>query len=107
MAGTGRAALVTGPPGSGKTELLRSFAGYASALGRRTLKISCSRSEQSVPFGLVSRLLRQAELSGAVAGKVGKLLDRIEDPSNAAPDLGRARHFLCQVAVELAGERGS
>ncbi|MEV3994012.1 LuxR family transcriptional regulator [Streptomyces sp. NPDC049837] len=58
--GEGRAALVTGPPGTGRSALLRAFAERAVGLGALVLGASASPAETDVPLGVVGQLLSGA-----------------------------------------------
>lgn len=57
LSGNGQVALVTGPVGTGKTELVHTFAEIASATGMRWLNATCTPSEQALPLGVLSQLL--------------------------------------------------
>ena len=75
----GRALVVSGDPGIGKSALLDAAAEEASALGLRVLRARGSRSEQPLPFAALSTLLRPvagraAELPPAQAALLGGAL---------------------------------
>ncbi|MEU0884607.1 LuxR C-terminal-related transcriptional regulator [Lentzea sp. NPDC005914] len=57
LSGNGQVALVTGPVGTGKTELVHTFAEIASATGMRHHTATCTPSEQGLPLGVLSQLL--------------------------------------------------
>lgn len=57
VSGNGRVALVSGPVGCGKTELLHIFAEIASKSGVRFWKATCSPAERLLPLGVVNQLL--------------------------------------------------
>jgi DNA-binding CsgD family transcriptional regulator len=59
--GRARAALVGGPPGSGKTALLRAFSEQAIDAGAVVLTAVCSAEEPAVPLGVVGQLFRGAQ----------------------------------------------
>lgn len=65
--GKGRIAVVGGPVASGKTALLHRFAEQATASGALFLSGTASRSEGTLPLGLISQIFRSPELSGAAA----------------------------------------
>ncbi|MFJ5688145.1 AAA family ATPase [Streptomyces sp. NPDC093099] len=58
--GEGRAALVTGSPGTGKSALLRVFAQEARRSGALVLNASASPAETDLPSGVVGQLLSGA-----------------------------------------------
>ncbi|MFJ4743743.1 AAA family ATPase [Streptomyces sp. NPDC088775] len=58
--GEGRAALVTGSPGTGKSALLRAFAQEAGRAGALVLNASASPAETDLPSGVVGQLLSGA-----------------------------------------------
>lgn len=58
--GDGRAALVTGSPGTGKSDLLRAFAQEAGRTGALVLNASASPAETDLPSGIVGQLLSGA-----------------------------------------------
>ncbi|MBT2542062.1 helix-turn-helix domain-containing protein [Streptomyces sp. ISL-44] len=83
--GEGRAALVTGSPGTGKTALVRAFTAEAAAAGAFVLHASASPAEQGIPLGVAGQLL------SAVPGFTGP----DPDPDAALP-------VVRDVLVELA-----
>ncbi|HVW46926.1 MAG TPA: AAA family ATPase [Solirubrobacterales bacterium] len=80
--GDGRALLIEGPAGIGKTSLLQQLDGRAGARGHRVLKATGSEMERDFGFGIVRQLF-------------GPLL-RALDPA------GRARLFAGPVALAAA-----
>ncbi|MEV6315229.1 AAA family ATPase [Streptomyces sp. NPDC051776] len=100
--GVGRALLVEGEPGIGKTALLDLTGMYAERLGMRVLSGAAEEIEQGLPFAAISSCLgsRTAPSDAHEAG-VG-LLIRGEGWSGAplgvdAADAGFAESFLAQV----------
>ncbi|MGP3691666.1 AAA family ATPase [Streptomyces sp. IBSNAI002] len=85
--GEGRAALVTGSPGSGKTALVRAFTAEAADAGAFVLHASASPAEQGIPLGVAGQLL------SAVPGFTGP------DP---APEPAAALPVVRDVLAELA-----
>ncbi|MFF5449600.1 AAA family ATPase [Streptomyces sp. NPDC012888] len=88
--GTGRAALVTGSPGTGRSTLLRAFARRAAGHGSLVLTASASRAETDLPLGVVGQLLSCAGLPAATVprtedGRPDVLLDALRDHAAAAP----------------------
>ncbi|MFJ1767918.1 AAA family ATPase [Amycolatopsis sp. NPDC088138] len=67
--GEGRAALITGPVASGKTALLNAFTERAARAGAKFLNASGSPSEQDLPLGVLSELMRAAGLPALPAGE--------------------------------------
>ncbi|MEU6950282.1 AAA family ATPase [Streptomyces sp. NPDC046316] len=70
----GHVALVTGPVGMGKTQLLETFGKWAAATGARVLTAAGSRAEQGLPFGVLGQLLHGARLAGCDTARVEKLM---------------------------------
>ncbi len=70
----GHVALVTGPVGSGKTQLLDSFGTWAAATGAQVLTAAGSRTEQGLPFGVLGQLLHGARLAGSDTTRVEELM---------------------------------
>ncbi|MFF1659817.1 AAA family ATPase [Streptomyces sp. NPDC058255] len=62
LAGNSRVAVVSGPVGCGKTELLNEFAAHVDANGADYLGATASRVEQAVPFGLLAHLLHTTQI---------------------------------------------
>ena len=73
-AGRGQVAVITGPVGSGKTELLHMFAEQAVGSGAALLTATASRAEQAMPLGVLDQLFRGAELPAEDARAVARLL---------------------------------
>ena len=75
----GRALVISGDPGIGKSALLDAAAVEAAALGLRVLRARGSRAEQPLPFAVLSTLLRPiagraVELPAAQAALLGGAL---------------------------------
>ncbi len=73
-AGRGQVAVITGPVGSGKTELLHTFAEDAVGSGAALLTATGSRAEQAMPLGVLDQIFRGAELPAQDAAAVSRLL---------------------------------
>jgi DNA-binding NarL/FixJ family response regulator len=58
LAGTGSLAVVTGPPGVGKSALLREVSESATSMGARVLRADGTMAEQDVAYGVVQQLLQ-------------------------------------------------
>ncbi|MEU9144400.1 AAA family ATPase [Streptomyces sp. NPDC048349] len=86
--GEGRAALVTGSPGTGKTALVRAFTAEAADAGAFVLHASASPAEQGIPLGVAGQLL------SAVPGFAGP--DPEPEPAAALPVV---RDVLTELAA--------
>nr|AAX98205.1 transcriptional regulator [Streptomyces aizunensis] len=60
-AGTGRIAVIDGPVASGKTALLHRVLELTAGAGPRVITAVTSPAEQSMPFGVVEQLVRDAQ----------------------------------------------
>lgn len=72
--GRGQVAVITGAVGSGKTELLDTFAREAVGNGAVFLSATATRAEQAVPLGVLGQLFRGAELPPERVDQVTRLL---------------------------------
>ncbi|MFF7282308.1 AAA family ATPase [Streptomyces griseorubiginosus] len=70
--GAGRVAIVYGPVGSGKTELLNDFAAEVGAAEGLYLGASASRAERTVPFGLLAHLLHNDKIAPELRVKAAR-----------------------------------
>jgi len=108
----GQVALVEGPAGSGKSELLHRLTEEATESGMLTLRAACSPAERTLPFGALSQLFHSVALSADVDARVAALLETgaalpgadPAAPEAADPELYRVMHQLCLVLLKLAGE---
>ncbi|MFE7558089.1 AAA family ATPase [Kitasatospora sp. NPDC057500] len=82
----GRVALVDGPLGSGKSELLRVFAARAAERGVLVVGAGCSAQERDLPFGIADRIARSP---GWPAGHAERLA-ALADPAVLAGPAGSA-----------------
>ena len=115
-AGRGRALVIEGSAGSGKTALLRAAADRAAHHGLELLAARGSQIEQEFPFGLARQLL-EPPLSALAAADRDRLLDGPAQPAllavaperaldDGAPPEGFAMlHALHLVATGLAQDR--
>ncbi|MFB6891395.1 AAA family ATPase [Kitasatospora sp. NPDC056327] len=71
----GRAALVDGPLGSGKSELLRVFAARAAERGVLVVGAGCSAQERDLPFGVADRIARSPGWPAGHAARLAELAD--------------------------------
>lgn len=76
LGGRSRVVVVSGPVGTGKTELLSTFADQAIGAGVVSLCATASRAEQAVPYGVLAQLFRTAGLSPERNAEVWQLLDQ-------------------------------
>ncbi|WP_206603684.1 LuxR family transcriptional regulator [Streptomyces sp. CB03238] len=73
--GDGRAVLVTGAHGMGKTTLLRDIQTHAEALGAVLLTGVASRAERDVPMGVIGQLTGARGLPSGQAAELDRLLE--------------------------------
>ena len=109
-AGAGTLLLVEGPPGVGKTELVREARAAALRAGVTPLEARGSELEQPFAFGIVRQLLEpmigeapgRADLFAGAAGPAARLFEPDERQS-ADADVGfEALHSLYWLVVNLA-----
>ncbi|WP_447002595.1 AAA family ATPase [Saccharothrix isguenensis] len=96
--GEGRVVLVSGPGGTGRSELLAALGEHASERGAVTLTASCASSERGLAMGAIGQLFRSAALPERVRG----LLERWVDDDRDALALARD---LAAVLLDVATER--
>jgi DNA-binding NarL/FixJ family response regulator len=101
--GQGQIALVSGPVASGKTALLHRFAEPVTSSGALFLSATASRSERTLPFGLISQIARSPELSGGtVELTVPQLLDDGPlDPSVGDVEPGRIEQLSMSITHRI------
>ncbi|MFF2661644.1 AAA family ATPase [Kitasatospora sp. NPDC058032] len=82
----GRVALVDGPLGSGKSELLRVFAARAAERGVLVVGAGCSVQERDLPFGIADRIARSPGWPAGHAERLAALADPavLADPAESA-----------------------
>ncbi|GHB20691.1 LuxR family transcriptional regulator [Streptomyces viridiviolaceus] len=111
--GRGRTVLISGPGGSGKTELLVGFVDFAVESGALVLRATGARMESNLSLGVIGQLLRSAGLPAEVSARVDRLLD---EGSTAAASFAAKAELLghthaqlfretCSILVDLAQER--
>ncbi|WP_431038414.1 AAA family ATPase [Streptomyces sp. P6-2-1] len=103
MAGHSRICFVSGPLGSGKTELLRAFAAQAAATGALHVEATGSHSERRLPLGILEQLIRSGIRSGVDPEPFDDLLRNTHllsgDPVHS--DVARVLHRTCLALGEL------
>jgi DNA-binding CsgD family transcriptional regulator len=112
--GCGRVLVVEGPPGIGKSRLLREVCERASAAGKRILSASGAESESSLAFGVVRQLFaplvddessRLGPSQGAAA-LARPAIDPTMKRSVTDVDLDAVMYGLLSLCIPLAGEKG-
>ena len=109
-AGEGRAILLEGPAGIGKTELVEAARGRAQSAGFRVLAASASELESAYPYGVARQWLeREWALAGAEGTNAAELvLSRAPARAPAGEDATFGiLHALYLFASELSSERPS
>src|SRR3954469_17409778 len=107
-AGEGRAVLVEGPPGIGKTRLLAEARRHALASGALVLNARAGELEREFPYGVVRQLFEAAigdpaALTGAAASARVVFSAPGADPSGGDASFA-ALHGLFWVALNLASQ---
>ncbi|MFF4926640.1 AAA family ATPase [Kitasatospora sp. NPDC001261] len=82
----GRVALVDGPLGSGKSELLRVFTARAAERGVLVVGAGCSAQERDLPFGIADRIAHSPGWPAGHAERLAALADPavLADPADSA-----------------------
>jgi DNA-binding SARP family transcriptional activator/DNA-binding NarL/FixJ family response regulator len=106
--GEGRAVLVEGPPGIGKTRLLTEARRHALAAGALVLNARCGELEREFPYGVVRQLFESAigdpsALTGAASSARVVFSAPGEGPPGGDASFA-ALHGLYWVALNLASE---
>jgi DNA-binding CsgD family transcriptional regulator len=109
--GDGAAAVIEGPPGIGKTALLRKTAELATANGFTVLQARASQLEQGFTFG-VARQLLERRVRQAASAEQRRLLSGVAEDARPALGLGGAQtdsglqsmHGLYWLVANLAGD---
>ncbi len=80
-AGRSHVVTISGPLASGKTALLRSFAGEVADAGATVLEATASRLERYHPLGIMAQMLSGRRFSSLSAGReIRSLLEGVCDP---------------------------
>ncbi|MFE1885186.1 helix-turn-helix transcriptional regulator [Streptomyces diastatochromogenes] len=107
--GDSRVAVVYGPVGCGKTELLYDFAAYVEAREGVYLGAIASRAEQTVPFGLLAHLLHSDKISAHLREKVEHCAAAAQSESIGRDGVGgsaddvapRTFHEMCMTLLDV------
>src|SRR3954470_15676761 len=105
--GRGAIALVEGPPGQGKTALLRAVRAGAAAAGLRVLSAIGAELERDFAFGLVRQLLPTVDdrlLSGAAA-EARSVIDAPPEEAASASVCHARLHAIYTLTAKLADEQ--
>ncbi|WP_167828706.1 helix-turn-helix transcriptional regulator [Streptomyces sp. MZ04] len=113
LEGETRLAVVSGPVGSGKATLLRMFAERVTGSGALYLSADASRSERSIPFGVLAQFLRNPEIPSQIAHQAAALLNEVSlaTGGTAAAETGARTgpevppllfHRMCMLLLDLA-----
>ncbi len=97
--GQGRVVHITGPIASGKSALLSDFVDYVTARGGSHLPASGTRSEQSLPLGLINQVMEAAGLHVIEPEGEPALEDPERLPAWLIPRLKELHHELRKIAV--------
>lgn len=113
LGGENRLAVVGGPVGSGKAMLLRTFAEQVTRSGAVYLSADASRSERSIPFGVLAQLMRNPKIPSQIAQQTAALLNEVS-LATGGTSAGEARaqpdsevppllfHRMCMLLLDLA-----
>ncbi|WP_033438622.1 helix-turn-helix transcriptional regulator [Saccharothrix sp. NRRL B-16314] len=100
--GSGRLALVTGGLATGKTELLRAFAGQAAQRGALVLTATGSRAEHTLRGGLLDQLMRDSRLPSRARLAAVELTSTSDGSDELGTTAAAALHELGATLVELS-----
>jgi DNA-binding SARP family transcriptional activator/DNA-binding CsgD family transcriptional regulator len=107
--GEGRAVLIEGPPGIGKSRLMSEFRRRAGAEGALVLNARAGELEREFPFGVVRQLFEATITDpNALAGAAAPARVVFENPDDGGPTGDAsfaALHGLYWLALNLAAER--
>ncbi|MYS24414.1 AAA family ATPase [Streptomyces sp. SID4948] len=106
MTGERQIAIISGPVASGKTELLRMFAGRATAAGAVHYGATASRTDHRMPTAVLRQLFRTSDLSPADAARVSRALHTLSSGHRFEPETANqhtiyAFHRLCSTLLDV------
>jgi DNA-binding NarL/FixJ family response regulator len=111
LSGTGGLAVISGPVGVGKTEVLRGLARNAATAGARFLGADAFRAERPVPLGVLGQLFAAADLPPHAAEAAARLLEDallsaslLDDGADEATERAAAPflHKLTSILIDLS-----
>ena len=111
LAGKGQLAVVQGPMGSGKSELMCGFLETVEEFPALVLSATASRWESTLPFGVLSQLFQNSRIPHAVRADVNQILISLTereqnlDPQSAdlfPIDMFADLHKILLVLTDLA-----
>ncbi|MDH6134247.1 DNA-binding CsgD family transcriptional regulator [Kitasatospora sp. MAA4] len=103
VGGRSRFAVVSGAVGTGKSELLSTFADQAIGAGAVSLCATASRAEQAVPYGVLAQLFRTAGLSPERNSEAWRLLHHgVTDPLTSTAGRQRSAQVFHGLCVALS-----
>lgn len=111
VGGTGQLVIISGGPGSGKTELLHEFANRAVGAGALLLAATASLTERLRPMSTVGHLLHSGEVAAPEALDHVTRCRTTDSAASAAPGQDRATRIARavqdagQAVLDLADER--
>lgn len=107
--GNSRIAIINGPVGCGKTELLNTFSDQVAATGGDFLGATASRAEQAVPFGVVAHLLHSAEIDADLRARATRwvteaqsvLMSRLLLNGSSYDVAPQTFHGMCMTLLDI------
>lgn len=107
----GQIVIINGPVACGKTALLRTFTEYASTRSAHTLNATCSRSEQSIPLGVVAQLMNHPDCPPEILRRASRCAGTaaappVTEPSTDSVDVTTTdiMRSICSALLELAAQ---
>ncbi|MER6832249.1 AAA family ATPase [Streptosporangium sp. NPDC000563] len=97
--GSGRAVLIAGAQGMGKTALIHKVQARAKASGGIVLTSLASKAERDLQMGVISQMLVAADLAPKQTTLLNSLSDGRLPPSAVADGVHRLAHRLAECAV--------